>query len=228
MSIGRRVNFYTNHKINHKILAMIFHFVCGIQARGVAVGHIRNHLALARKVNDHLGGGKDGAIGEHAIKMEKWLSVLEAQLTASMPRVYKADAPDINVTWEWVEAFCEEMVDQIAWDMRQHGCMTHNTAVRNQQALVAAMVTGCYCPPPRIHVIKSMLHPDFEGGCQDPDCTVTTMGGTCLGNRLELSQRPPPSEDEMSSHVWQYFDYLTTDISNVVVHHKNDRQVQGG
>jgi hypothetical protein len=186
----------------------------------VAIGHIRNHLALARKLNDHLGGGKDGA---HAIKMESWLSTLEAQLTASMPRVYKANAPDINVTWEWVEGFCEDMVDQIAWDMEQYQCMTHRTAIRNQQALVAALVTGCYCPPPRIHVIKSMLHPNFEGGCQDPDCNVTRLGGTCLGNHLEFTERPPPIEAEMLSHSWCHFDYLTTDISTVVVHHKNDR-----
>ena len=196
------------------------------QARGVTIGHIRNHLALARKVNDYLQAGKadDSPVRAHAAKMDQWLGVLEPQLTHSMPRVYKKEAPDINITWNWVESFCEDMVEQIAWDMTKHGCITHNTAIKNQQALVAAMVTGCYCPPPRLHVIKTMVHPDFEGGCQDPDCNVTRMGGECLGNHLELCDIPPPPEGEMEAHSWPYFDYLTTDVNHVVVHHKNDRQ----
>jgi len=196
-----------------------------MQARRVAVGHISNHLSLARKLNDFLktGSGDESHLSQHAYKMEEWLSKLEAQLTASMPRVLSTDAPDINVTWEWVERFCNQMVDQIDWDMRNHGCILHQTAVRGQQALVAAMVTGCYCPPPRLHVLKTMLHPNFEGGCQDPDCTVKKMGGECRGNRLELGIIPSPPEDEVVSHTWTHFDYLTTDISNVVHHHKNDR-----
>lgn len=157
--------------------------------------------------------------------MESWLGVLEAQLTASTPRVYKAGAPDINVTWSWVETFCEEMVDQVAWDMQKHGAMCHRTAVRAQQALVAALVTGCYTPPPRLHIIKTMVHPDFQGGCQDPDCIITRDGGSCLGNRLELTVLPPPPQEEVHGHFWTWFDYLTTDIINVVVHHKNDRYV---
>jgi hypothetical protein len=195
-----------------------------MQARGVAMGHIRNHLALARKVNDYLQAGKPEAdpFKAHVREMETWLSKMEAQLTASMPRVYKMEAPDINNTWNWVEDMCEETLDQIDWDIQKHGCMLHGTAVRTQQALVAALVTGCYCPPPRLYVIKTMLHPDFQGGCQDPDCNVTRMGGECKGNRLELGTLPPPPEGEEPSS-WLHHGYLTTDISNIVVHHKTDR-----
>lgn len=187
------------------------------------MGHIRNHLALARKINNFLGSGpgKSEAVTAHTAKLEQWLGILEAQVSASMPRPYKVDAPDINVTWNWVEAFCEEMVDQLAYDMETHGCIIHSTAIQTQQAIIAAMVSGCYCPPPRIHVIKTMLHPDFEGGCQDPDCTRS--GGSCRGNHLDLGPLPPPPEDE--EHTWPYFDYLTTEVSNIVVHHKNDRWV---
>jgi hypothetical protein len=117
------------------------------------------------------------------------------------------------------------MVDQVAWDMQKHGAMCHRTAVRAQQALVAALVTGCYTPPPRLHIIKTMVHPDFQGGCQDPDCIITRDGGSCLGNRLELTVLPPPPQEEVHGHFWTWFDYLTTDIINVVVHHKNDRYV---
>lgn len=58
------------------------------QARGVGIGHLRNHFALAKKMNDYLKSGlPDNDPGRaHAAKMDDWLGILETQVAASTPR----------------------------------------------------------------------------------------------------------------------------------------------
>lgn len=183
-------------------------------------------MSLARKINTYLQSGTpDGSARRvHATKMDSWLSILEAQMAASMPRVVKLEnsIPDANETWAWVERLCEQALDAIDFDISQMGHMSHATAKGNQRAIIAALVTGCFTPPPRLHVLKTLIHPSYTGKqpCIDPDCR---LGATCVGNHILLETLPPPPEDQLHLHDWQHFDYLTTDITNVVIHHKNDR-----
>jgi hypothetical protein len=222
-------------------------FVAYIKARDVGIGYIRAHLGLTRKVNDYLqSGAEEGSeVKLHASKMERWLETLEAQLSASIQRVVKVGAPDISVTWEWVEALCDEVLDQVDGELLRSDSISHSTALRVQQALLAALVTGCYCPPCRLHVLQTMIHPRFNGRlpCQDRDCM---NGRGCMGNHLQLTTVDPPEggvgwEEEPAggnistnnqnndlgpvtpAFMWPYFDYATTEVSNVIVHHKNDR-----
>ena len=222
-------------------------FVAYIKARDVGIGYIRAHLGLTRKVNDYLqSGAEEGSeVKLHASKMERWLETLEAQLSASIQRVVKVGAPDISVTWEWVEALCDEVLDQVDGELLRSDSISHSTALRVQQALLAALVTGCYCPPCRLHVLQTMIHPRFNGRlpCQDRDCM---NGRGCMGNHLQLTTVDPPEggvgwEEEPAggnisannqnndlgpvtpASMWPYFDYPTTEVSNVIVHHKNDR-----
>ena len=184
-------------------------------------------MALIRKMNDYLqsGSADDSPKRVHAGKMEKWLSTLEKQLGASMPPVFKEESRDINDTWAWVEDFVTETLDQISWDVNYHGGLQHSTAVSCQQAIIASFVTGCYSPPPRVFILKTCLHPAYfqKVPCQDNDCSLRAHGRTCFGNGITMETLPPPPESELDQHPWQHFDYLTTDLTMHVVHHKNDK-----
>lgn len=237
-------------------------FVAYLKARDVGIGYIRAHMGVARKVNDYLqSGAEEGSeVQLHAAKMDKWLMTLEAQLAASIQRTIKSGVPDIQVTWRWVEALCEAMLVQVDAELRRSDSISHATAVRVQQAVLAALVTGCYCPPCRLHVLQTMIHPKFNGrlACLDRDCM---NGRGCMGNHLLLGTIAPPAHEGQDAHTedeegadheeganeqrgggsssaiswlgaaeaggsknsWAYFDYATTEISNVIVHHKNDR-----
>jgi hypothetical protein len=150
--------------------------------------------------------------------MEKWLGVLQAQIGASMPDKPKTSAPDIEETWRWAEELLEEALEQIDSDMSSHGCISKATAWQNEKALVAALLSGVYLPPCRIHVLISMIHPRFVGrvSCQDPDCN---MGAGCKGNHLELT-----TVASKIGSSWTHFDFDTTGVRNVIVHQKNDRR----
>lgn len=171
-----------------------------------------------RKINDYLQSGspRESAVRAHAKRMEDMLSKLQVQLGSARPDAPKTNAPDVNETWRWVEALVEEALDQIDADMEKDGCISERTAWQNQQALIAAIISGLYLPPCRVHVLITMMHPRFNGvmKCSDPDC----MARTCLGNHLRLD-----SVETKTTSTWDHFDYNTTKVSNVVVHHKNDR-----
>ena len=65
-------------------------------ARNVRIGHINKHIGLARKVNNFLeSGAEEGSeVRKHAGRMDDWLGRLEAQLSAAMPTIAAAGAPD--------------------------------------------------------------------------------------------------------------------------------------
>jgi hypothetical protein len=206
-------------------------FIGYLQARGVGIGQLAKVLSLARKVNDYLqSGAEEGSpVRQHAARMESWLMRLLAQLHASRPAKPKADAPDIITTWEWVEKLVERALDMVDHEMRAEGCIGHNTAIRVHQALVASLVTGCYCPPNRLHVLLSLIHPHYNGRlpCTDRDCL---NGVSCIGNHLQLVNisalgQGQPSIDSSSDDDsnWEHFGYKTRGVRLVVVHQKNDR-----
>lgn len=172
-----------------------------------------------RKINDYLQSGAPAGspVRAHATKMEAMLSKLQTQLGSARPDAPKTDAPDMTITWRWVESLVEEALDQIDSDMEKEGCLSERTAWQNQQALIAAIATGLYLPPFRVHVLLTMTHPRWSGvvRCADPDCA---MGRSCKGNHLRLDTIAPKTTSS-----WEHFDYNTTQVTNVVVHHKNDR-----
>jgi hypothetical protein len=139
-------------------------------------------------------------------------------------RVFRMEAPDINVTWEWVERLVEGTLEEIDHDIAHHSGMRMETAISTQKALVAALLSGCYCPPPRMSIIKSLIHPDYNEliGCMDADCLRAGQG--CQGNHLEFEEVPMPPEEEINRHDWKHHGYLQTNVTNVIVHHKNDRR----
>ncbi len=105
--------------------------------------------------------------------------------------------------------------------------MTHPTAWIVERAILAAMVTGAYTPPCRLHLLKTLLHPRYAGrvGCQDKDCKV---GGNCKGNHMEIVQLDAVEEvagpsDAAAGDIWLY-EYELRSVSIVVVHSKNDRR----
>ena len=102
-------------------------------------------------------------------------------MSASMPRTPKLGAPDIEEAWSWVEDLCREALERVDIEMWTDGAISYDTAWLNQKALIAAMVTGAYCPPPRLHVMLSLLLPKYNGRvcCPDKDCVISG----CSGNR---------------------------------------------
>lgn len=172
-----------------------------------------------RKVNDFLQSGFpiNAPVRAHAARMEQWLSILQAQIGASMPDAPKIGVPDIEQTWRWVETLLEEALEQIDSDMSSKGYISKETAWQNQKALIAALLSGVYLPPCRIHVLISMAHPRFIGRvpCQDPDCA---MGAGCAGNHLAVSTIASKGSS------WKHFDFDTSSVKNVIIHQKNDRR----
>jgi hypothetical protein len=171
-----------------------------------------------RKINDYLQSGSPlgSAIRVHAKRMEEMLAKLQVQLGSARPDAPKTSAPDVTVTWRWVESLVEEALDQIDADMEKDGFISERTAWQNQQALIAAIISGLYLPPCRVHVLITMVHPRFNNimKCADPDC----LARSCMGNHLQLDTVAPKT-----TSTWDHFDYNTTKITNMVVHHKNDR-----
>lgn len=155
--------------------------------------------------------------------MEAWLAKLLAQLHAAIPVKHKLDYPDITITWEWVEKLVTSALDAIDTEVTADGCIGYQTARLIQIALIAALVTGCYCPPPRIHVILSLMHPRFVGriSCQDKDCI---NGETCKGNHIELIKiQSGESGAVEKDSPWSHHQYQTTNIRFHTLHHKTDR-----
>jgi hypothetical protein len=81
--------------------------------------------------------------------MEGWLATLESQLSAAMPAAPKVGVPDVEVTWLWVEELCKSALTMADIEMSTDGAISYATAWCTQQALIAALVTGLYAPPPR-------------------------------------------------------------------------------
>jgi hypothetical protein len=128
-----------------------------------------------------------------------------------------------------VEKLVERALDLVDHDMVADECIGHNTAIRVHQALVAALVTGCYCPPNRLHVLLSLIHPYYNGRlpCTDRDCL---NGVACIGNHLQMLKlstvgqgQPSNASNSGGASSWGYFGYKTSGIRLVVVHQKNDR-----
>jgi hypothetical protein len=141
-------------------------FVSYLKARTSSRGHISKHLSLAKKVCDFLQSGspEDAPIRSHVAKMDRWLSKLETQVSASMPSSVKENLPEASEVWEWVSGLAEKALTNVERDMEElDGTLSEPTAWQVERALIACLVTGRYCPPCRLSLIKSTLHPRFNG-----------------------------------------------------------------
>lgn len=228
-------------------------FVSYLQARGVRVGSICNHLSLARKINDYLisGAPENSTLRAHGAKMEQWLGTLEAQVRASMPMAKKPEMPPATEIYAWAIDLAKHSLQRMERDLAILGHMSEATARMVQQATIVILVTGTCTPPVRLSFVKSAIHPSFNRllKCIDPDC----VDPNCMGNRLELikrgdagwAQAEADSKAGISSWVgtgakddcgdeaagedgvsapWAHYNYQDTAIQSVIVHHKNDQR----
>lgn len=169
----------------------IAQFVAYLQARGVLKAQVVKHLSMARKVNDYLQSGAppDSPIRKHAVDMDAWLARLEGQISASMVSVPRKVVPEAQLMWRWNFMLVDNALAAVEVDMGRLGYMTANTAWAVERALLAALVTGCYVPPCRLHLLKTIRHPRHNGRttCPDPDCIIPGCGG----NQLQVLRREP-------------------------------------
>ena len=163
-------------------------FTSYLLARDVRKGHVVKHVSLARKVNDYLQARAqpDSPARQRAAAMDEWLAKLEAQLNASMPSSVKETTPNAALVYAWASAVAERALQRADSDLEQLGCLTHAGAWLVQCALLAALVVGCYVPPCRLHILKTINHPRYYGSipCDDPDCNIRN----CRGNQFQASR----------------------------------------
>jgi len=62
------------------------------------------------------------------------------------------------------------------------GHVSKSDAFQVQAAVVTSLVTGRETPPCRLSIIKTLVHPCYEGVCLDQDCIYQG----CSGNRVEI------------------------------------------
>jgi hypothetical protein len=170
-------------------------FLGYIMARGVLKGHVLKHISLSRKVNDYLrSGARMGSdIRRHAGEIDEWLGNMEAQISANMPAPPPRSVPTARAMWAWVDHLVDGALVAVDHAMTTSVGFTIHTAWKVQRALIASLVTGRYIPPCRLHLIKTMVHPRFNGTCTDPDCTAT---GHCPGNQIQVLERKEAPESD--------------------------------
>ena len=169
-------------------------FMAYLRARGVSKGQLLKHVSLARKVNDFLKSGSMTSEDQvtHAAKMETWLGTLEAQLNSSIPAPRRDAMPEATTVWLWVRRLVDDALRSVDADILAAGNITYRTASDVQRALIAALVTGMYIPPCRLNLLKTWVHPRYNGrlSCTDPDC----MFDECGGNQLQVLAVEDPEE----------------------------------
>jgi hypothetical protein len=118
--------------------------------------------------------------------MDEWLAKLESQLNASMLDSVKEDPYDAALVYAWAMALAKRALESAESELEQLGCLTHAGAWLVQCALLAALVTGCYVPPCRLHILKTINHPRYYHtmACDDRDCIVPN----CKGSRFQASR----------------------------------------
>lgn len=172
------------------------HFISYLKARGVQKGQLLKSVSLARKVNDYLQSGTPlgSSTRDLAERMDRWLANLEAQVSASMPAPPSKVLPDAPQVFSWIDTLVDMALQEVESDVLAHGTITAKTAWSVQRALIAALVTGRYIPPCRLHWLKTLNHPKYNGltACSDPDCRLNV----CAGNHIELVRRTDVLQEE--------------------------------
>lgn len=201
-------------------------FIAYLMRRNVGRHHLIKHVSLARKVNNYLSSGdqQPPAVMQFTEAMDAWLQRLESQVAVSMPRQPKSDAPDAVLVFRWVEGLMAAAKQMMAAGMKAgQRPVSYAAAWQVQCAVIASLVTGSHVPPCRLSIIKTALHPAFNGKipCPHPDCKAPS---TCAGNRFEVvGSRGDPQADAAagSSSAAQEGTQRRT-IRFVAPHHKNE------
>jgi hypothetical protein len=174
--------------------AQFAQFVAYLRARGVSKGQLLKHVSLARKINDFLKSGSAATADQvaHAAKMDTWLGTLEAQLNSAIPAARRDAMPEATTVWQWVRRLVDDALWSVDADILACGNITYRTAFGVQRALIAALVTGLYIPPCRLNLLKTWVHPRYNGrlSCTDPDCQFDECGG----NQLQVLAVEDPEE----------------------------------
>lgn len=168
----------------------LMHFVAYLKARHTKVGHILNHLSIARKVNVYLGSLAEPAsqAKAHANEIDTWIATLITQVYQTEPQNVKTNVVEATKLWGWADRLAAEAMAGIAADMKHIGTLTLDVALRVQDAAVASLVVGRDMPPCRLDFIKHLVHPRHNGDapCRDPDCRDPSV---CPGNTIAMRER---------------------------------------
>ena len=161
-----------------------------------------------------------------AANMETWLGRLERQLSASLPKEPKSFVPSLDNLYRFAD--CLVMgADSLASADGRGLSLGWTAAFQNEVALVASLVIGRFCPPIRLAVIRSILHPSITSAaagtarrgtqrmCEDRDC----RDPSCVGNRVEISGEEPSDVDR---DVAGPDDHRR--VKFCAPHHKNERR----
>lgn len=176
-------------------------FIAYLLRRGVGRAHLQRHVSLARKLNAYLASGGEGPVAAFASRIDAWLAALDGQISASMPRMPKASAPDFVRIFAWVDSLVSAARDLVQLELvqlRRRG-LSFDAAWQVQCAVIAMLVTGSHVPPARLHLIKTLLHPGYVDlmACPHPDCKREN----CKGNRFVIIPAAADSDGQAGSQI---------------------------
>ena len=182
----------------------------------------------------HIGSATSVEAVAHGANMDTWLSRLEQQLSASMPKEPKLFVPSLKNLYLWVDDLAEGADLMTSEDLARFRALTYDSAWQNQAALIAALTVGRYQPPIRLSIERSLVHPSHltnhgqdsndeddmpvrpplarRGKKKNPFCLdVDCRDSRCLGNHLQILGEKSGGEDRRS-------------LRFIAPHHKTDRR----
>ena len=161
--------------------------------------------------------------------MNVWLTRLQEQLAAALPKEVKSLIPPLDKLYQWVDELVMGAEQCCNDDISAMSCLSWRAAWQNEVALIAALVVGRYIPPIRLEILRTLVHPasiinGLRDQCQDRDC----RDRRCPGNHLSIFQ--PAATDAgaaAGSSSQQALVAGAGDLRRIhfkAPHHKNDRR----
>ena len=155
------------------------------------------HVSISKKVNAHLDSGDQLPVDER-LPMMTWLNRLETHLHISMPKRRPGEMPSASEVFNHVQSIVDlahKCVNEDESEFGVDGEISLKTAWEVQRAVLAMLISGSHVPPCRLHILKTLLHPDYAGKmpCPDRDCLQKSK---CKGNYLEVIESPDPEDGE--------------------------------
>lgn len=207
-------------------------FFAYVTARGVGRQWLSTHAGVARKVVSYL---QSQSPWPHTATLDTFITTLQRQLAATIPAALRLrELPEAEDVYAWVDGLVAKCMQWSADDAEHLGCLSMATARLVHDTVLAMLVTGSHVPPPRLHTLKSMMHPAYAGTlmCQDPDCLYRGRVG-CLGNRIEVGLAPRSAAAEAAAAAAAGGSAPAAPpppslrVQYVAPHHKNDRKALG-
>lgn len=165
-------------------------FLAFLIARRGGASHVTKHIYIARKVLDFLmTRTASHATRQHMAKMDAWLSRLSNSLRKALPRPEPPYIPSLEDCFGFVRRLGEKAMDALKMDRARFGRMRAHTARLLHDAILVNIMTGYTVPPPRMSIIKTVLHPRYHAGaprrCPHTNCGDPTR---CKSNRFEMTR----------------------------------------